>query len=714
MGSGGVMARRLTDAEAEATIGMRPPPTPRVRITDEEAALQMSLSPTPPAEVRAKVKAANRERGLKPSAPQPSAVSSYARGVMVEGPAQAAGIAGTAFDALIGMGARIGLPAARHLQGVDFGGQMGGRAREALGRAVPIPAAEEGTSARVAEQGGAGTFVGALGAPFAYAGGLPLMAGEVVLSTLGAAAGEGVKQATESEGAGIGAELLASAGAPVVLGPKVVSKSPQIAAAAARLVRSMSPSKEALQYAEKLGVSVLDLHKAAGEFKTFVSEHPSGDERYIGDWIRYLDEAMERFGPDEVPTTRQIIEARRDAGSPLAALEEGLGGQSRGFGMKVLGRRQAAEDTLRAEVDKLRSGDPSELPGAYKKIRDMRWTAQKRQWDAIPEADRPVINTADLKASAQEAIDRAGEFEEDIPDEALKILEWPDEVTWDRFQAMRSRMLKSQRIGSRGTAETMSQLQVDNRAVLIDGFNREVSRLSETAGTHGRAYQDALRSTTLFYNDFSPTSVVTRSFEDMTEIAQITSRIRSSKRPAEEAARAVRIFAQDPGKLEAFRASVLNDVIGPGDLNPGMAKQSLKKLRANQNLIETVMGPSGYRHVEDVLERARMVSIGKTGKSAQAVSTGSGREAVKNVAAPMAAMIDPIGIGLPAAAKAVIDRLSKNPNHGRILREVMLDPALGSFLLKLPEPREVEAWVIGWNQMAARSGLRVASREASE
>ena len=701
------MARPITDAEADGMLGMAPARTRRVPITDEEADRRMSLAPTDPAVIRAEVKGANRAKGIQRPPPAPSAPATFTRGLLVEGLPSVAGAAGSVVDALIGMGARLGVPGTMGIEsaaGEDW--QRG--SRRAMESVVPIPPG--GSS--VAREAGKATAYGLAGAPLALTGGLPLAAAEVALSGLGGAVGEEVRQATESEGAGIGAELLATAGSPLILGPKVVAKSPQIANAARRLILSVAPSPEALAHAERLGVGVTDLHRAAGELKAFVPEHASGDERYIADWIRYLDEGVQQFGPNEMPTTRQFIEARRDAGSALASLEEGLGSKSKGFGMQVAGRRQAAEDALRREVEALRTGDPSAL--AYDRLRDMRWEALGHQWDAVPRNEMPVIRTADLKVAAQQAVDAAGEFAQDIPEEALRVLEWPDEVPWSQYQAMRSRMLKAQRVGSRGTAETMSQMQVDNRAHLIRGFQRELERLTADAGSHGQAYRDALRSTAGFYDDFDPTSVVTRGYEDMTEVARVATRIRSSKDPAGEASRAVRIFAQDQGQLEAFRRTILDDIIGPGELNPGTAKGALKKLRANRNLIEAVWGPTGYRHQESILERARTVSIGRTGKSAQAMSTGSGRSGTADVAAPMSAIIDPLGTAVNATVKAVLKSLDKSPVNSRILREAMLDPQLASFLLKLPEPRAVEAWVIGWKQLSARSALKVGAQESAE
>jgi hypothetical protein len=691
-------------------LGSAPPPTRSVRITDEEAARRMSISGTPPEDVQRMVKDANRAKGIKPSAPAPSAPSAYTRGLLVDGPSSAAGLSGSAFDALTRMGAKLPIVGGASQAVSGLGQTWGDDARRGLGSVVPIPDAPAKGDARTAQAAGSGTFFGLAGAPFA---GPALAAGEVVLSTLGAAAGEDVKQATDSEGAGIVAELLASAGAPLIIGPKIISKSPQIAIAARRIVQSMTPSPEAARYAKALGVSVSDLSRAAGELKTFVPEHPSGGEQYIADWARYLDEAREQFDGD-MPTTRQIIEARRDAGSSLASLEEGLGARSRDFSAKVAGRRQAVEDSLRAEVDQLRGGDPSILPTGFEQIQDMRWAAQRNQWNAVPPEEMPIVRTADLKEAAREAVERAGEFESDIPEEALRVLEWPDEVPWEQYQQMRSRMLKAQRVGSRGTAETMSQMKVDNRAVLVRGFKRELDRLVAESGEKGQAYRDAIRSTARFYDDFDPTSVVVRSYEDMTEPARAAVRIRSSSRPAEEAARAVRIFSQDPAQLAAFRTSILDDIIGPEDLSPGQAKSALKKLRANKNLVESVWGPSGYRTQENILERARTVSIGRTGKSAQAMSTGSGRGDPGAMAVPLAAMVDPMGTVTTKAMEAVLKGLGKSQVNSRILREAMLDPELGSMLLKMPEPRSVESWVINWNRLAARSALKTGARESAE
>jgi hypothetical protein len=64
--------------------------------------------------------------------------------------------------------------------------------------------------------------------------------------------------------------------------------------------------------------------------------------------------------------------------------------------------------------------------------------------------------------------------------------------------------------------------------------------------------------------------------------------------------------------------------------------------------------------------------------------------------------------------EAVLKGLGKSQVNSRILREAMLDPELGSMLLKMPEPRSVESWVINWNRLAARSALKTGARESAE
>lgn len=668
----------------------------------------------------------------------PGLVGSFVRGMRVEGPAQLAGGLGDATDLLVGVGARLGLPGAQAIVGPDGSGSLGaGEAwgtavRDARKRALPIPEPVS-PKEKTAQAGGVGIFFGAAGAPLAAVGGPALVASEIGLAGLGGAAGEELRQGAEDAGAGEGTQAIAQGTGDVLLSASpmaVVARAPKFANAAARIVRSMRPSAEAMAAAERMGVSIRDLHKAAGELKTFVPEHASGDERYVADWIRYLDEAIPRFTDDAMPTTRQIIEARRDAGASLASLEEGLGRKSKGFSARVAGRRQAAEDQLRSEFNALRGGniDVRNAPSAYEAVRDMAWNAQKQMWDLVPPDQLPRIPTAGLKQGAKEAIVRAGEFPEDIPEEAEKILAWGDSITWDQYQAFRSRLLKSQRIGGKSTAETMSQMKTDNRAPIIRAFQNELDNLvkesggiHQTAGIHsayqsmadaGDAYGNALRATANFYDRFNPTSVVTRSFEDMTEPARIASRIVSSKRPAEEVDRAMRVFAQQPGGVETFRRMLYDHIIGPDDLNPGTARQALKSLRANESAARAAWGDDGYQAMVDLVERARVVSVGKTGKSAQAMSVGSGASDTGAMMAPVSAFWNPSGAATSIAMNQIQKSLGKNTVNSKILREAALDPKMAALLLKMPEPRAVEAWVIRWNQLMARAAGRTSLKEA--
>lgn len=648
----------------------------------------------------------------------PGLPASYLRGLSVEGPAELAGGLGSATDALVGLGARAGLPGAQAVGDLGAGEAFGSGTRGALQRAIPIqPPVSPGE--KTAQSAGVGTFFGLAGAPIAAAGGIPLAVGEVGLATLGGAAGEELRQGAEQGGAGEGMQAVAQGAGDVLLSASpmaVVARAPKIANAAARIVRSMKPSAEAMAAAERMGVSIRDLHKAAGELKTFVPEHASGDERYVADWIRYLEEGIPRFTDDAMPTTRQIIEARRDAGASLASLEEGLGRKSKGFSGRVAGRRQAAEDQLRSEFDRLRGRnvDTRNAPSAFEAVSDMAWNAQRQMWDLVPPDQLPRIPTAGLKQGAQEAVARAGRFEQDIPEEAQTILELGDDISWDEYQSIRSRLLKSQRIGNRATAETMAQLKTDNRAPIIQAFQRELDQLVNKTGDAGDAYGNALRATANFYERFDPKSVVTRSFEDLTEPAKIAARIVGSKRPAEEVNRAMRVFAQQPNGVETFQRMLYDHIIGPGELNPGTAKQALKSLRANEAAARAAWGDDGFANMIDLVERARIVSVGKTGKSAQAMSVGSGGSDTGTMMAPVRAFWNPSGAATDIAMNQIQKSLGKNTVNSAILREAALDPKMAALLLKMPEPRAVEAWIINWKKLTARAAARVALKEAGK
>lgn len=655
----------------------------------------------------------------------PGGPASYLRGLTVEGPAQIAGAAGTATDALVGLGGRLGLPGALAVGDLGASKTFEEGARGGLSRAIPIPPPVS-PAEKTAQAAGIGT---AFAAPAAFLGPTWLAPWEIGAATAGGALGEELRQGAEQAKYGeLGQAVAQGAGDMFMsMAPMgIVARSPQIANSAGRILRSMKPSAEAMAEAQRMGVSIRDLYKAAGEFKAFVPNHPSGDERYVEEWIRYLDEALARFPDDAMPTTRQVIDAARDAGSPLASLDEGLGRRFKGYAMDSLGRRQAAEDAIRGELDFARGTnlDTNLLPRMHEAVRDRAWNAQKQMWDLVPPEQIPNIPTAGLKEGAREAIKRAGEFKQDIPPEAAMILEWGDTIPWEQYQQFRSRLLKVQRIGKRPTAETMSQLQTDNRAPIIEAFQNELDNLvkahggiHQTADEFGvfapladasDAYGNALRATANFYDRFSPTSVVTRGYEDMTKVQRITSNILGAKRPGDEVTRAMRVFAQEPGGVETFRRSLYDAIVGPDDLNFGTIKTAMGKLRANEEAARAAWGDAGYEAMIDLLERARIIGFGKTGKSAQAMSVGSGASNVDDLTMSVGDFFHPTEVtrkALTAAQK----RVMRNQVTPRILREAAMHPRTARLLLSLPEPRAVEAWEIKWKALAARASARAAA-----
>lgn len=648
----------------------------------------------------------------------PGVLPAYARGLTVEGPSQIAGLAGSALDVLIRNGLIIPAPpGSPPTQYAPISGQVADEARAGLQSVIPIgePVSQ---AERTAQAGGVGTAYGIAGAPIVAAAGPMAVAGEIGLATLGGMAGEEFRAGAERSGAG-GVGQAAGEFAGNILGAAapagIVSRGPKVVQSGKNLMRAIEASPEVVEVAKRLGVPVRALVRDAGEFKTFIARHASGDERYVKEAADALREAEKRFGPNEMPTTRQIVEVmNEDAGAALASLEEGLGRGSRGFSADVAGRRRAATEGLRGEVERLRpDGTPERAISAYTEIQDRRWDAVNKIWESVPAEEIPMIPTAGLKAGAEESVRRAGEFAQDIPEEALKVLEWGDEVPWEQYQSMRSRMLRSDRIARKSTGETAAQHMADNRYPLLRAFNDELAALTERAGEAGGKYREALDATAKYYDDFKPGSVVVKSFEGMSEGPKIVGKILNAPKPDEEAARAVRIFDQEPGGIESLRRMFYDKLIGPDELNPGLAKQATKSLRSNENAARIVMGDEAFDMTLDILERARIVSVGKTGKSAQAMSVGSGAMSSEAVSGVSSAFIDPMGAMSTFVKKRIQKALGENVITSRILREAALDPKVGRILLDMPTPRNVEAWIVNWKKLSARAALRAeAQREA--
>ena len=335
-------------------------------------------------------------------------------------------------------------------------------------------------------------------------------------------------------------------------------------------------------------------------------------------------------------------------------------------------------------------------------------------------AGLPDVDARSLKEAARESLVRAGEFPSDVPDEVTRILEWPDVVPWDQFQRMRSRIERTDRMGRRGLTETRAGHQAENLAPTRSAFNDKLDEIEASAGQimspeQASLYRQARRATAKFKEDFSRKAPLVNGIEEYAESIRVGHGILRAKKPLEEARRARRIFEQSPQGLGAVQDAAIQSITGTAELVPTRAKRALANLRADgkREAMEELLGAEKFEMLENVLEKASIVSIGKQGSSRAIHSTGSAVGDGAAFLSPSEAFSRPAGVGdrIVGAAIQAAFRSRTGLTVGRILREAELDPELAKTLLEMPTDRAVEGWLLNWNKLVNRSVQRTAVRE---
>ena len=635
---------------------------------------------------------------------------SFGRGLTVGTGGSIAELAGHGIDAIEGVASKtLGIDT-----GIDFSGDMGARARASIDSAVGIP--EPTTSGgKIAEAAGEGLGFGALTAPLVASGaGVPMALAEMGLSTAGAAMGEMSRQGAENAGGGaiaqggasVVGDLITAVAAPwavVARAPKTIDKMKQIMLAA-------ESSPQVKKAAADIGVSVRDLVRGSSEWKTLFPKSPYGDERYIDEAAQALEDVSERFTKETMPTTRQALETEfGDAGAGLAGMEEQAGRLTNAFGPIVAGRRKAARDALSSELESIRpDGSVEVLSDAYTVARDMRAKGVSDLWAKVDAVEMPNVDTSRLKAAAMESKRRAGEFDQDIPDEVLKVLDWPESVPWEQFQKMRSRIERTDRIAGKSLGETAAKHKAANLKNTKHAFSAELDVIAKNDPSG--EYKNALAATRKFETDFNRTRPSIKAIEGFEDGARMAKRVLGSPKPAEEAGNVMRIMEATEGGVDSFRRILFDEVAG-GEMNPGRAKTILKKLRDNDKAMIEVFGQESFDNMLSIHEKARTISVGKTGSSSQAMSVGSGQTSALEIGMASAdAFNRPAGMAASVVRKAMGKVLNNDVAMQRVFYEAALDPKLAAVLLRMPTDRALPAWVVGWDKLTKRALARTVTR----
>lgn len=606
----------------------------------------------------------------------------------------------------------------------DAGGDLRGRFVKWMDSKTGLRPSRPGDSGRSFEEAGSGVFTAIPSAAMTVASGgtaaIPMAAG--ILGLGGASEFVGEELGMKADKAGLppiigaltrmGGSMAVSAAAPAAIGSTVNRYGPDVADALSNQGRALGSSDEVIDLAKRSKVPVSSTYKASSRFKSWFAEGPPDNPDMFTDEIAdAIEGAMQRFGPDEMPPTEQLLQGLyEDQGNILSSYTQQMSNRPV-ISSKIQGRRWLAERRLTQDVQSLLpDGDPNEVSRAGTFIRVQRYRGVRRAWKAVPKRDMPMVPVRGMRQTAQHVIREAGDLTDEIPKEAEIIANWPDEVPWQEYQRIRSRVLRADRIARRRTAETATQMQNHGRTRLIKASNRALDNLVANSGSKGPKLQKALQATQQYYRDFDSGGIVAKSL-NTEKVGELARALVRSKKPITDAEGAMRIYSQDPAAQRALQRSWWDEVIGMVELSPRGAKKALARLEANEAQARIVLGEAPVARLRAVLEKGEVLGMTRTARYSLAQGTQSSA-----LAAPADALIaggdvitNPSMVtgrhALMAPIKAVANALKKRDSMfvSRVLFSAAMEPGDAVTLLRMPTPREQEAWMLNWQDLVKRS-----------
>lgn len=606
----------------------------------------------------------------------------------------------------------------------DRGGDLRGRFVKWMDSKTGLRPSRTNKRGRAFEEAGAGLVSAVpMAAATVMSGGadaIPMAAGMLGLEAAGGFVGEELGMKADKAGlppiigalTRMGGSMAVTGAVPAVIGSTVNKYGPDIADAASNQARALGASDEVRDLARRSGSPMSSVYKASSRFKTWFPEGPPDNPNMFTDEIAdAAEEALRRFGPDEQPTFEQILQGLyEDQGNVLSSYTQQMSNRPV-ISSKIQGKRWLAERRLSDELRALLpDGDPDSVSQAGMFIRLKRYKGVRNAWKEVPKRDMPMVPVRGMRQTAQHVIREAGDLTDEIPNEAYIIAEWPNEVPWQEYQRVRSRLLRSERIAKRRTAETATQLQSFGRSRIIKSSNRALDNLIASSGAKGQKLQRALQSTREYYRDFDMGGIVAKSLntEKTGELAKALIR---SKNPITDAETVMRIYSQDPAAQRALQRSWWDEVIGMVELSPKGSKKALARLQANEKQARIVLGEEPVARLQAILEKGEVLGMTRTARYSLAQGTQSGA-----LAAPADALVaggevitNPSMVmgrhAIAAPVKAIANALKKRDSMfvSRVLFNGAMNGQDGVTLLRLPTPREQEAWMLNWQELVKRS-----------
>lgn len=597
------------------------------------------------------------------------------------------------------------------------------------GSSIPEPVT---TAEKVAHSVGEDTPMiagGAMVAPL-FAPAAPVMAvlGEMGLGTLGSGVAHSVEQAGGSVPTQIGAEVLATAAAPLAAPTRIAKR------VGTAMLRDASEGamEAAAAVAAKHGVSPEAVMRASSELKRKIARGIDDPEKYVRKASDQLGQDIEAFG-DVTPTLSQSV--GEYGGSNISSMELNWAKADQDFAADALGRRLEVDERLQADFNARRpAGSVGAATEGFQAARTAAVNAERKAWEAVPIAEMPLVDMSGVqevvarmrrgpKASRRYLPKEASIIEGYKPQASqMEIMErgrasvdsGPAMATMAEVQALRSELLDTQRAGSVFGASDVARRRAKRVAPILDALQKEIDKIPDAAG--GAEYRAAREMTRRNARLFNPSAKAVDSLMTMDDPKRIVSRIMGSRRKVDEVRNVIEAVGNDPETMDGLRAIFWDELFGPSLGDRTVKQMNASLAGAKRDVYRELYGEDGMKFIDELIRRQRTAASGITGTTAQARATGTGQAAIDQLLSIASDAKNPAWALATRSGRYLANKALSREEIVILLRNATQDIRLAKALLDMPTTRAEPAWRVVMDQSIARAkdqARKTAARNAA-